>query len=91
MSTSFHAPKLSPLEKRGLASLLGETVELLRPEFDGVIGNGSSCRICGAHGFGTPAPHTMGCRGVAMLHELREVEAHLQGKVPLTTADSEAA
>ena len=71
---------LSSLEKRGLASLIGDVIELLRAEFDGVVGNGSRCRICEAYGFGTPESHTPGCRGVAMLRDLREVKARLGGE-----------
>jgi hypothetical protein len=70
---------LSALEKRGLASLLDDAIDLLG-EFDQRVHN--HCRCCSAYGGGTSAPHDPICRGVALLRDLREARARLLPEAP---------
>jgi len=80
---------LSTLEKRGLAAIIDDAIELLRPEFDGVVRNGGSCRACPAQGFGVPEPHARDCHGVHVLTELRAAKLVLKRPSPVDPVEVE--
>ena len=69
---------LSALERRGLVAIIDDAIELLRPNFDGVVGNGVTCPACHAHGYGIPEDHKSDCRGVITLGELRAAQIVLK-------------
>lgn len=70
---------MTSLELRGVAGLLRECLPHLEAlGYGGRVYNGGRCPSCYARGIGSSEPHDEGCRGVALLREVREAAEALE-------------